>query len=926
MTHHTRIFPGTIAFFLCFLLTGTLLGLDPLKSIDQYVQEDWTTGNGLPGNSVAAISQTPDGYLWVATRQQLCRFNGVKFLTLPLFSNAQTGYKEITALKIDRDGNLWAGTRGEGLFKYKDQVFEIFTQKNGLSSNTINCLYCDLKNNLWIGAENGFLDRLNEKEITCFGKENGLMEPYIYAVSEDSKGNLWVGARGGGLYRFTNRRFVKIPSKDFDRCDVTAIKEDSSGGLWIGTNRGLVYYRGGQAELLDKSRGIYGYVIYDIIEDSDGNLWVGTGNGLFRIRKGWSGLSTMETSKLMNGSVISAIFEDREKSIWVGTDGRGLTRLRDGKIRTFSVESGLPHEYVVDMYEDRDKNLWVATMDGLTRFAKGILSRETMTVEFSDAVVGPICRDREGNTWFGTYGSGLYKLEPGRGKRLTNYTTRDGLPSDSIISLYCDSRGIPWVGTSRGLNTLENGIFKSLNDNAGLLANEIYCIYEDSKNNLWIGTNKGLTLGINGRFSIPGGGSLPPDVMVSYIYEDKDNYEIYWIATKGNGLIRLKGNNEVFSFTTESGLYSNTIYQVFEDAGGYLWMSCDKGIFKAVKKNLDDLAAGAAGTGKTQKIEYTYYGKSDGLKSEECSRWAQHSSIKTSDGRLLFGTTKGISIIDPQNMKINTIPPPVLIERVVSNNRDLEPDKETNRLILRSLDYIQFYFATSTLISSDRVSFKYRLENYEDAWTMVAPSQVKMAIYRGLPPGRYTFRVMAANSDGIWAERGASFTFDFSPGFIRSLLFKIILGFLILAAAASGFLAGRKYLLHRRVKNKYKDSLLDPEIVEQCLKKLSYVMDIEKLYRDDKLSLQALSKRVSVTPHILSQVLNERMDKNFSDFVNSFRIEEAKKMLQEADEETSVLRVCYEVGFNSKSAFYRAFKKYTDRTPSQYQKELKRGN
>jgi YesN/AraC family two-component response regulator len=107
------------------------------------------------------------------------------------------------------------------------------------------------------------------------------------------------------------------------------------------------------------------------------------------------------------------------------------------------------------------------------------------------------------------------------------------------------------------------------------------------------------------------------------------------------------------------------------------------------------------------------------------------------------------------------------------------------------------------------------------------------------------------------------------------------------------------------------------------MKKLSYVMDMEKLYRDDKLSLQALSKKVSVTPHILSQVLNERMDKNFSDFVNSFRIEEARKMLQEANEDTSVLRVCYEVGFNSKSAFYRAFKKYTDKTPSQYQKELK---
>jgi AraC-like DNA-binding protein len=427
-------------------------------------------------------------------------------------------------------------------------------------------------------------------------------------------------------------------------------------------------------------------------------------------------------------------------------------------------------------------------------------------------------------------------------------------------------------------------------------------------------------MGKNGRYSAPGSGLLTPDVMVSFIYQDKDDSDIYWIATKGNGLIRLKGDKAVFAFTLAAGLFSNTIYQVFEDSSGYLWMSCDKGIFKALKKELNDLASGAA---KIQKIDYTYYGKSDGMKSEECSRWGQYSSIKTSDGKLLFGTTKGISVIDPQNLKINTIPPPVMIEKVVSNNRDLELEKETGRLILRSLDYIQFSFATSTLISSDRVSFKYKLENYEDGWTMVTPSQVKMATYRDLRPGRYTFQVMAANSDGIWNETGASFSFEYSPGFIRSLLFKIILGTLLITAGSLFYFLGKKYLNYRRAKNKYKDSLLDPEIVEQCMKKLSYVMDIEKLYRDDKLSLQVLSKKVSVTPHILSQVLNERMDKNFSDFVNGFRIEEAKKMLQEADEDTSVLRVCYEVGFNSKSAFYRAFKKNTDKTPSQYQKELK---
>jgi AraC-like DNA-binding protein len=257
----------------------------------------------------------------------------------------------------------------------------------------------------------------------------------------------------------------------------------------------------------------------------------------------------------------------------------------------------------------------------------------------------------------------------------------------------------------------------------------------------------------------------------------------------------------------------------------------------------------------------------------------------------------------------------------VINNRAIKLDKE--KFLFRKFDYIQFYFTASTLISPKRITFKYKLENHDDRWTPVKASQIKMAHYRKLPPGKYTFRVTAANSDGIWNEKGTSFTFYFDPGFTRSLLFKISLAFVILLTALFMFLGFKKYYLYRKTKRKYKDSALEPETVERCMKKLLYVMDIEKLYQDDKLSLQALAKKISISAHILSQVINEQLNKNFSDFVNSYRIEDAKKMLQEADEETSILYICYEVGFNSKSAFYRAFKKFTKMTPSQYQKMLK---
>jgi ligand-binding sensor domain-containing protein/AraC-like DNA-binding protein len=899
----------SLVLILCFFLTVELLPLDPAKSINQYVEEQWTTANGLPTSSVVAVAQTGDGYLWVATRERLCRFDGIKFKTYRPFSIGQAGYREITVLKTDPEGVLWIGTRGEGLLKFKKEVFEIYTQKDGLSSLSINYLYFDLKSNLWIGTDDGYLDCMKGKNVENYGKESGLPESFIYSVFEDSRGNLWVGTRGGGLYRYTGGKFIKVPIDDFDVYDVTAIQEDSSGQLWIGTNRGLLCYDGNKTEFIDKARGLSGYVIYEMLEDSDRNLWLGTGNGLFRIQTEPAG--TFKIERAMEGRVVLSIFEDREKSIWIGTDGRGLTRLRDGKIRTFSMEVGLPHEYVVFLHEDRNRNLRVGTMDGLVRFDKGVLNKESVVTEFSDAVVGPICEDNEGNIWFGTYGSGLYQVKAGQKIR---YTISSGLNSDSIISLHCDSRGVFRVGTSRGLSTFENGRFKTSADEAGLLKNEINCIYEDSRNTIWIGTDKGIVREIDGAFSTFQNDALPANLMVSYFYEDPEN--VLWIGTKGNGLIRLDKENQVVIFTVMSGLFSNIIYQVFDDGNGYFWMSSDKGVFKVIKKSLNDVAAGTL-----PRVDSVHYGKNEGMKSAECSRWGQHSSIRTADGKLLFGTTKGVSKIDPINITINKIPPTAKIDRVVVNNQAVKMNEE--KFIFRSLDYIQFYFSASTLISPRRIMFKYRLENYEDRWVLVKASQIKMAHFRKLNPGTYTFRVMAANSDGIWDEKGTSFTFHFTPGVTRSPLFKIAVVLLILGLGALLFVGLKKYRRYRRLKNKYKDSALDPEIVERCMKKLLYVMDIEKLYKDDNLHLNTLAKKISITPHILSQIINEQMNKNFSDFVNGYRIEDAKKMLEEADDETSILHICYEVGFNSKSAFYRAFKKFTDMTPSQYQKELK---
>lgn len=892
------------------LWTADILpGLDPYRSVEQYVQEEWTAETGLPGNSIVAIVQTPDGFLWVADRRKLCRFDGLRFDSFHMFDTGDGVQREITAMQTDKQGNIWIGARGGGIFKYENEVFELFGLKEGLSSLFISCLFHDHNDNLWIGTDEGKLNLMSGKKITVYDKSSGLPESHIYCISDDSRGNLWVGVRGNGLYRFQNGKFVHIPVGGINVLDIVSISEDALGGLWLGSNRGLLKGDGVVFTDAGLGKGLSGHLINHIMPDKDRNLWIGSGAGLARIRRDING--GVAVDEALGDTVIRFLFEDQEKSIWIATDGRGLLRLRDGKIKTFSTESGLPHEYIVYMFEDRDKNLFIGAMDGLCRFSGGKLERSAMTVEFSESVVGPITQGADGAIWFGTYGAGLWRsLNSVR----THYSISNGLPSDTIISLCADSNGRIWIGADRGLIMIEKNIISDFRVHHELLKNEIYCIYEDKKQNLWIGASKGLLRLTGDTFSIIATPGVSGDFSVSFIQEDSEGF--IWLATRGGGLLRLNGGNQSKAITTSHGLYSNSIYQIFEDRNGFFWMSCERGIFRVLRADLNKIADGAA-----KRLDFIPYGKNDGMKSAECSRWGQYSSIRASDGRLFFGTTMGVAIVDPENITIAKTAPPAILEKVIVNDMVIRQKKD--RQIFEAIDYIQFHFRALTLIAPERIQFKFRLEGYEDKWTEVKSARIRMAHYKKLPAGNYTFQVISASADGVWSEQGTSFSFNYSPRFTHSLLFKILLILLILAICAVAAIAALKYRKFLKQRNKYKDSHLENDVAEKCSKKLLYVMDIDKIYRDDALSLQSLAKKIGVTPHILSQVINEQMSRNFSDFVNQYRIEEAKKLLQDANEDTSVLKVCYDVGFNSKSAFYRAFKKFTNLTPSQYQKSFK---
>jgi AraC-like DNA-binding protein len=306
--------------------------------------------------------------------------------------------------------------------------------------------------------------------------------------------------------------------------------------------------------------------------------------------------------------------------------------------------------------------------------------------------------------------------------------------------------------------------------------------------------------------------------------------------------------------------------------------------------------------------------------SEFFSIFSRNSALKTREGEFWFVTTKGITIVNPGELKINKFSPNVIIEEVFFNDRSIPLSiKEREEKDFKEVRDSVFHFTAPTFLSPKKIKFKYKLDGYDRDWVFLPPGEKRTARYKDLAAGTYTFRVTACNSDGVWNSRGDSITFTLTPLFHETIFFRILVLFILLVLGFGGYFLYKKQWL-RKIR-KYKGFSMNPIYLKECIKKLDYLMEIEKVYRDENISLQSLSGKLSITPHQLSRILNEKLNKNFPDFINTYRVEEAKKILADPKRaDLKILTIAFDVGFNTKVAFNTAFKKHTKMTPSEFRK------
>jgi signal transduction histidine kinase/ligand-binding sensor domain-containing protein len=749
----------------------------------------WKGEDGLPQNSVIAMTQTRDGYLWLGTGNGLARFDGQHFKTYEEADIPGLSGSKVVRLFEDSHRNLWIGTEKAGVFLVNREGaitnislgptgpvtgicedpaggvwlrlanFQIFRYLDGVASlitdNSI-CLGSDGSGSIWLGSPERNGSTTNKlARLGPIQKSAPSAIPYLETTLVGHVDYL-LASKTGGFWLLANGHVFKCKAtggteRDLGRypwggqnpwsTPVLAACEDREGNLIVGTyGDGVYWYRAdGTAEQLKELAHSY---VYSLIVDSEGSLWVGTDRGLNRVRQ-----QSFEVIEGPEDSKVTSVCESHDGSIWIGYNDECIGHLIGGVLRQFT-------------------NLWP-------------------DVEKSFLQVHSIFEDKDGRVLAGVLKSSysspcLLSFQKDRFKAVANIPPA---LCTEVSVIFQDRAGALWVGTQSGLAKWDGGHWNVLTSREGLSSDKIRALAQDMDGHLWIGTEQGglcwLHDGTVTSFRKQRKDGLPSDD-ISSLYAETNG--VLWVGTTYSGLARFY-RGKWTRYTTEDGLASNRIGYLLDDGLGNLWLGSITGLMRVSKSDLMDFA-----DGKVQSIACRTFGPSDGLPTAECSSGSQPGACRTHDGRLLFPTISGLASLNPAMLTRNTNPPPVVIESVrvdneLQNSDALRAPFPQAVTVPAGKETLEIDFTTLNLSAPEKVLFKYRLEGHEKA--LSAWDKDTKAKYTKLPPGSYRFHVIACNEDHVVNETGAYLAVTIQPPFWRKPWFIATTSLCLLALIVS---------------------------------------------------------------------------------------------------------------------------------------------
>ena len=755
---------------LCLLALLTAASAQASFDSGDFVVDVWQTDAGLPHNSVTALAQTKDGYLWLGTSNGLARFDGVRFTVFRGTDLPGLKSNRILCLHEDAQGALWIGIEEGGLARYDKGRFTSLSTSEGLSSDTVLCVGEGRTGELWVGTDLG-LNRSSTGRAEGFFQTEALPDNPVYALCQPQRSPMLFATRKG-LYQFRHERIepYEMPGLDLMRGSAFyCLHGDGEGRLWAGGEAGLSRLPADGAKGAAPPAKLSSASVLCLVERRDGGIWFGTSAGdLWRVAP--DATNTLGAEKVWRfPSPVTALLDDGEGNLWVGTAADGLQRLKRRQLRLIPLAEDMSRGWAPRLFETGEGELRLLASDkGLYRCQEGQLTLLERLPLPDGLAVQAVCGSHAGEVWIGTHGDGL--LECSRGV-INQFSERDGLSDSAIEALYAEDSGGLWIGTRNGgLNFFKERAVTRFNTPWGFSVNHACALEKDPHGNLWIGTTgDGLFQLTQGRFVAYTETNGLPSGEIRAIHADRDGS--LWIGT-AKGLCRIK-DGRVAAFTGRRGLPDEPILQLRSDDEGNLWLGCSSGIFRARKDQLKACAEGRAGF-----LDVVSYGREDGLPSLQCLPEAQSGPSRGGEGWFWFATTKGLVVVPRRGLGWNTLPPPVVIEHVLVENEDVPLNGAVR--VAPGKESLQFQYTALSFTAPGKVLFRYQLEGFDRDWSEVSASRT--ARYPKVPPGKYRFRVLALNNDGVWNEVGAGLAIVVVPFWWQTNWFRVAAAGVVVSA------------------------------------------------------------------------------------------------------------------------------------------------
>ncbi len=784
-----------------------------------------TTDDGLSQNSIYAILQDRQGFMWFATQDGLNRYDGNTFV---VYKNNPGDPETISSNYIqdlieDDNGSLWITTLNGGVNKF-DPATERFTRyrhdpdnPNSISGDRVQTVIKDSRGYLWFGTEfNGLnkFDPVTETFTRYYNDSQGEFVDRITYIIEDSQGNIWFVGNGGLHHMDPQTEQITRPPATIGRVQADHVFEDEVGNLWMvsWSPNGLVKYNPRSEQLTEYplDEAILGGASSNLLNDGQNGFWVPSKQGLYYFDRQTEDFLHLfqhdETSPdSLNDNTVVSIYQDRAGLLWLGTGSGGLNILnfqqqQFGYYRHDPTKSNtLSTGTVAEIYEDSNGVLWVGliprALDRIDRNTGQITHyvpdpKQANTLSTGSNLIS-IYKDAQGYVWLGGWNSGLDRFDERTGQfkhYQSNPDDSNSLISNHVLDIFEDRSGNFWLGQHGGLSRFDPDTEQFTNylpnpdDPTSLGHTAVRIIYQDRAGTLWLG----LSGGVLSRFDDK------TETFVNYTPDSSDPNKLnggtilalhedhngtLWVGAT-DGLYRYHRDDGMFTqYTDSQGLPSSNIQGILEDDAGRLWISTKNGLSRF----------------DPQIERFRNYDASDGLQGNDFS---SSCYARGQNGEMFFGGSKGFNAFFPENIQDNPYVPPVVVTDFKIFNKPVPISADS--VLQQAISYVDaltlsyqdtvfsFEFAALSYANSEKNRYRYKLEGLEPGWNEVDSNQ-RLAIYTTLDPGSYVFRVQASNNDGVWNEAGVSLPITITPPWWETWWFRSLAGLFIVGLIAAGY-------------------------------------------------------------------------------------------------------------------------------------------